>query len=190
MAHIMKILIDNVEVECLDGVRVIYEDQIINEDDTEGEVHVKLTSEGMIVDVIGPDGEVDHGVVRTMWQGIADLMDECRGPEIPEILPVVLVGGEESDGTEDQDEVQDITVSPATRNTYKHLTDRELVHLALQAIVEEITEYGYPQTDDNAEFGDDTAMGFARNVLQWVKLPPLHQSTSPHANLIRSIKGG
>ena len=62
-------------------------------------------------------------------------------------------------------------MTDATRDTYGHLNDQELVYLALESIVGEITEYGQPQTGAKDEFGDDTAVGFSRNVLQWVKLP-------------------
>ncbi len=57
----------------------------------------------------------------------------------------------------------------AKRSSYEHLNDQELVHLALENLVEEIDEYEIPQTDDEGVFGDDTAVGFARNVLNWVK---------------------
>ena len=59
----------------------------------------------------------------------------------------------------------------ATRDTYGHLDDQELVYLALECIIAEIGEYGQTQTGANDEYGDDTAVGFARNVLEWVKLP-------------------
>ena len=59
----------------------------------------------------------------------------------------------------------------AKRSSYKHLNDQELVYLALQFIIEEIEEYELPQVDENGVFGENTAVGFARNVLKWVKLP-------------------
>ena len=64
-------------------------------------------------------------------------------------------------------------MTKATRDTYKHLDDNELVYLALQAVVEEIEEYEMPQTDGDGLYGDDTAVGFGRNVLRWVKLPSI-----------------
>jgi hypothetical protein len=65
----------------------------------------------------------------------------------------------------------------ATRETYGHLNDQELVYLALQAVIEELDYYEVPQTDELGEFGDNTAIGFAKNVLDWVKLPPIEEQT-------------
>ena len=66
---------------------------------------------------------------------------------------------------------QELTMSEATRDTYGHLDDQELVYLALQSIIEELDYWKVPQLGADDEFGDDTALGFCRNVLKWVKLP-------------------
>jgi hypothetical protein len=62
-------------------------------------------------------------------------------------------------------------MTPATREDYGHLNDQELVYLALQSLIEEIDYYEIPQTDEDGLYGDDTAVGFCKNVLKWVKIP-------------------
>ena len=72
----MKVLIDGKEIEC-DDVCVIHEDQIIDVSDLDeevtGQVHIKCTSEGIIVDVI-EEGEV----TQSMWQTVDDLVEMCQ----------------------------------------------------------------------------------------------------------------
>jgi len=65
----MKLLVDGKEVEC-DDVRVIHEDQLLDENGNEGEVHIQCTHEGIIVDVV-EDGEV----TKTMCQEVCDLVE-------------------------------------------------------------------------------------------------------------------
>jgi len=47
----MKLYIDGVEILFDHQVKVVYEDEIINEDGDEGELHVILTDEGLIADL-------------------------------------------------------------------------------------------------------------------------------------------
>jgi hypothetical protein len=75
----MKVMIDGREIQALNDVCVIYEDQLLGMSDRNqevyGQLHVKLTSEGMIADVIedGSD-EVD----RSMWQETTDIVELCH----------------------------------------------------------------------------------------------------------------
>ena len=74
----MKVIIDGNEVECLNDVKVIYEDEMIGMNDREqecfGQLHVTMTCEGMIADLIedGSD-EVD----RTMAWETLDIIERC-----------------------------------------------------------------------------------------------------------------
>lgn len=40
------------------GVRIIYDDQIVDDDENQGELHVNATEEGLIFDVWGTSGPV------------------------------------------------------------------------------------------------------------------------------------
>lgn len=59
MSHnqVMKVSLDGgvTYVDALEGVRVIYEDVIVDEDENLGALHVNLTSEGIIMDVYAED---------------------------------------------------------------------------------------------------------------------------------------
>jgi len=80
----MKVLIDGKEVECNESVEVIHEDHLLGEravegdpsekakfEDWNGQVHIKCTSEGIIVDVVDDHGEVD----KSAWQTVDDLVE-------------------------------------------------------------------------------------------------------------------
>jgi hypothetical protein len=66
----MKVLIDGEEVECLNNVKVIYEEGDENGD----ELHVTLNGEGQVLDVVDPKG----GVRKTYWALISHLAEECH----------------------------------------------------------------------------------------------------------------
>ena len=82
----MKVIIDGEEVECNESVTIIHEDQIIGKawagdataydtleeiEEMAGQVHIKCTSEGIIVDVVDVEGEV----ATSMWQTVDDLTE-------------------------------------------------------------------------------------------------------------------
>jgi len=68
----MKVLIDGKEVECLNDVKVIYDDILVNKEGTEGELHVILNCEGMVTDLF-----FDDEIVATMSRLAAELADDC-----------------------------------------------------------------------------------------------------------------
>jgi hypothetical protein len=78
---IMKVLIDGVEIEVLNDVKVIYEEQLIDVDpaegglDTYGQVHVTMNSEGMVIDVI-EDGSND--IASTTWKMVEHMIEETH----------------------------------------------------------------------------------------------------------------
>ena len=73
----MKILIDGKEVKFEDNVKIIYEDEFIGmagDAEIYGQLHVTMTSEGLIADVI-EDGSAD--VDRTLAWQTEDLIEAC-----------------------------------------------------------------------------------------------------------------
>jgi hypothetical protein len=74
----MKVLIDGKEVECQECVTIIHEDQIIDTvnkvaeyKEIMGQVHIKCTHEGVIVDAVDVEGEL----ATSMWQTVDDLVE-------------------------------------------------------------------------------------------------------------------
>ena len=73
----MRVLIDGVEVDCDESVTIIHEDQVIDTDEKEwdgeldGEVHIKCTHEGIIIDFVDKEGEV----AKSAWQDLCDLTE-------------------------------------------------------------------------------------------------------------------
>lgn len=73
----MKVLIDGKEVQVLNDIKVIYDGVCVDMDFDTGdeehaELHVTLTNEGLILDLIDEDGEVigtygtEHGEMATL----------------------------------------------------------------------------------------------------------------------------
>jgi len=54
----MKVIIDGNEVECLNDVKVIYDDQM-DEDENPTQIHVTATYEGLIIDEFNNDGNLN-----------------------------------------------------------------------------------------------------------------------------------
>ncbi len=73
----MKVLIDGKEVECLNDVKIIHENQLIDVKPSGKEVYgnleITLTSEGMIADVWRR-----KKVEKTMWKELEDIMEETH----------------------------------------------------------------------------------------------------------------
>jgi len=66
----MKVLIDGEEVECLNNVKVIYEEG----DENHEELHVTLNNEGQVLDVVDEEGRVE----KTYWALVSHLAEECH----------------------------------------------------------------------------------------------------------------
>jgi len=74
----MIVLIDGKEVKVQNDVKIIYDGVVCDLDDDdkdiEAELHVTLTSEGIVTDVINSD---DGGYVATMSRTYGELADDC-----------------------------------------------------------------------------------------------------------------
>jgi hypothetical protein len=74
----MKVLIDGKEVKCENDVCVIYEDQVLElrkknkGKDVWGQVHVKLNSEGLIVDTVKNNCKE---FFKSFWAMVDDLVE-------------------------------------------------------------------------------------------------------------------
>ena len=73
---LMKVIVDGNEVECLNDVTIIFDEHPImldgpNHPEETGQVHVKATHEGIILDVFDEAGD-PH---RTSWREPQDLLD-------------------------------------------------------------------------------------------------------------------
>lgn len=71
----MIVLIDGVEVKCNNDIKIIYENEAINEDDGSpaGDVHLTITNEGLITDIF-EKGEV----TMTSSTPLEDLIECCQ----------------------------------------------------------------------------------------------------------------
>ena len=77
----MQVLIDGKEVECKNDIRVMYDGVIFGMDDDgndeEGELHVILNCEGMVLDLISECEDGDAEVVGTMSQTYGEMAEYC-----------------------------------------------------------------------------------------------------------------
>ena len=71
----MKVLIDGKEVECLNDVKIIYENEPIvrSMGEAYGNLEVTLNSEGMIADTW-----FDGNVISSMWKTKEDIIEETH----------------------------------------------------------------------------------------------------------------
>ena len=59
----MKVYVDGKEIEVLNDVKIVYDEVCVDLDmntntDIYGQLHATMTSEGMILDLIDPEGEI------------------------------------------------------------------------------------------------------------------------------------
>lgn len=75
----MKVLIDGKEVKCLNDVKIIHKNQLVDVDrngnDVMGDLHITLTHEGMVADTFN---KRQNFVSKSTWKTLDDIIEETH----------------------------------------------------------------------------------------------------------------